>query len=326
MKIVVLDGYTENPGDLSWEGFMQLGELTVYDRTAYDLSGKDLIIQRAKGAYAVIVNKTPLNAEIIDALSPELQYIGVLATGYNIVDVSHAAGKGVTVCNIPTYGTAAVAQMTIALLLELCHHVWAHSESVKRGEWSNNPDWCYWNYPLIELAGKTLGIIGFGRIGRNVAQIAVTLGMEVLVYDEIVHRELETDHIKYVQLDNLYAKSDVISLHCPLFPSTLGMINRSSISKMKDGVFLINTSRGPLIEEQDLADALNSGKLGGAALDVVSTEPIRTINPLLTAKSCILTPHIAWAPRESRQRLMDIAVENLKAFVNGMPKNIVRTH
>lgn len=324
MKIVVLDGYTENPGDLSWEGFMQLGELTVYDRTAYDLSGKDLIIRRAREAHAVIVNKTPLNAEIIDALSPQLKYIGVLATGYNIVDVAHAAKKDVTVCNIPTYGTASVAQMTIALLLEICNHVWAHSESVRRGDWSNSPDWCYWNYPLIELSGKTIGIIGFGRIGWNVAQIAVALGMDVLAYDEIVRPELETDHIRYTPLDELYAKSDVISLHCPLFPSTSGMINHDSIVKMKDGVFIINTSRGPLIHEQALADALNSGKIGGAALDVVSSEPISANNPLLTAKNCILTPHISWAPKESRQRLMNIAVENLKAFMNGAPQNVIK--
>jgi len=324
MKIVVLDGYTENPGDLSWNGFEQLGSLTVYDRTAYDLNGKKLIIERAKGANAVIINKTPINSEIIDALLPELKYIGVLATGYNVVDVAYAAEKGVTVCNIPTYGTAAVAQMTIALLLELCHHVWAHSESVKNGEWSNNPDWCYWKYPLIELANKTMGIIGFGRIGQKVAQIATALDMNVLAYDEVVRPELETPGIKYTSLDELLAKSDVVSLHCPLFPSTQGLINKDTISKMKDNAMLINTSRGPLIVEQDLADALNSGKLAGAALDVVSTEPIRPDNPLLKAKNCIITPHISWAPKESRQRLMDIAVENLKAFLNGTPQNVVK--
>jgi len=324
MKIVVLDGYTENPGDLSWNGFEQLGSLTVYDRTAYDLKGKNLIIERAKGANAVIINKTPINSEIIDALLPELKYIGVLATGYNVVDVGYAAEKGVIVSNIPTYGTAAVAQMTIALLLELCHHVWAHSESVKNGEWSNNPDWCYWKYPLIELANKTMGIIGFGRIGQKVAQIAAALDMNVLAYDEVVHPELETPSIKYAPLDEVLTKSDVVSLHCPLFPSTQGLINKDTISKMKDNAMLINTSRGPLIVEQDLADALNSGKLAGAALDVVSSEPIRPDNPLLKAKNCIITPHISWAPKESRQRLMDIAVENLKAFLNGTPQNVVK--
>jgi len=324
MKIVILDGYTLNPGDLSWDGFKQFGDLTVYDRTAYNPKGKDLIIKRAKGADAVIINKTPINAEIIDELLPELKYIGVLATGYNVVDVKYATEKGITVTNIPTYGTAAVAQMTIALLLELCHHVWVHSESVKNGEWSSSPDWCYWKFPLIELANKTMGIIGFGRIGQKVAQIAAALDMNVLAYDNVVRPELETSRIKYTSLDGLLRQSDVVSLHCPLFPSTQGLINKETISKMKDNAMLINTSRGQLVVEQDLADALNEGKLGGAALDVVSEEPISPDNPLIKAKNCILTPHISWAPKESRQRLMDIAVENFKAFLGGTPQNVVK--
>lgn len=324
MNIVILDGYTENPGDLSWKGFEALGELKVYDRTAYSLEGRDEIIARAKGAEAVILNKTPLDAGILDALAPQLQYIGILATGYNVVDVAHAAKNGVTVCNIPTYGTTAVAQFTAALLLELCHHVGAHSESVKRGEWTENPDWCYWDYPLVELAGKTMGIIGFGRIGKNTARVMESMGMEILAYDGSPRRELESAEARYVSLDELLAGSHVVSLHCPLFPSTREIIRAQTIAKMRDGAFLLNTSRGPLINEADLAAALNSGKLGGAALDVVSEEPIRPDNPLLSAKNCLLTPHIAWAPRESRQRLLDIAVKNFENYLRKTPRNIVK--
>lgn len=322
MKIVVLDGYTENPGDLSWEGLEKFGDLTVYDRTSYDLSGEDLIIERGKDADAIFTNKTPLSREALKHM-PNLKYIGVLATGYNVVDIAAAKEMGIVVANIPTYGTAAVAQMAIALLLEMCHHVWAHSEAVKRGDWTNNADWCFWNYPLIELADKTIGIIGFGRIGQGVGKIAQALGMKVLAYDAHVIESLESDTLRYVGLDELLRESDVISLHCPLFESTKGMINRDSISKMKDGVMIINNSRGPLIVEEDLAEALNSGKVAGAALDVVSTEPIKTDNPLLKAKNCIITPHISWAPKESRQRLMDIAVDNLRKFVEGTPVNVV---
>ena len=324
MKIVILDGYTENPGDLSWAGLEALGDLTVYDRTAYSESGAADIIARAKGADAVILNKTPLSAATLDALAPELRYIGVLATGYNVVDVAHAAENGITVCNIPTYGTTAVAQFAIALLLELCHHVGAHSDSVHHGDWAKNVDWCYWNYPLVELAGKTIGFIGFGRIGQATAAIAQALGMEVLAYDEYPNRALESEHMRYVALDELLAASDVVSLHCPLFPSTKEIINKNTLARMKDGAFLLNTSRGPLVNEVDLAEALNSGKLGGAALDVVSSEPIRPDNALLSAKNCLLTPHIAWAPKESRQRLLDIAVDNLAAFLRGTPQNIVK--
>ena len=317
MKIVILDGYTENPGDLSWEGFEKLGDLTVYDRTP-----ADKIAERIEGAEAVIINKTPLSAETI-AGCPTLKYIGVLATGYNVVDVQAAKDRGIPVCNIPTYGTAAVGQFAIALLLEICHHIGEHSQSVHNGDWESCVDWCYWNYPLIELDGKTIGIIGFGRIGQTTARIAQALGMKVLAYDQYENKSLESDTMKYTTLDDLLAKSDVISLHCPLFESTQGIINKDSIAKMKDGVIILNNSRGPLIVEQDLADALNSGKVAAAGLDVVSTEPIHGHNPLPKAKISIITPHISWAPKESRQRLMDIAVDNLEKFLAGNPQNVV---
>lgn len=317
MKIVVLDGYTLNPGDISWEGLEALGEVTVYDRT----KAED-IVTRIGDADAVYTNKTPITKETLDAC-PNVKFIGVLATGYNIVDIEAAKEKGIPVSNIPTYGTAAVSQFAIALLLELCHHIGEHSDAVKAGEWTNNADWCFWKYPLVELAGKTMGIIGFGRIGQDTGKIAQALGMKVLAYDAYKRPELESETCKYADLDTVLAQSDVISLHCPLFPATEGMINKDSIAKMKDGVMIINDSRGPLIVEQDLRDALDSGKVAGAALDVVSTEPIQMDNPLLGAKNVILTPHIAWAPKESRQRLMDIAVANLKAYQDGAPQNVV---
>jgi len=322
MNIVVLDGYTLNPGDISWKGIERLGSLKVYDRTAYDVRGKDLIIDRAKDAEIIFTNKTPLSKEIIDKL-PKLKFVGVLATGYNVVDTAAAREKGVVVTNIPTYGTDSVGQMAIALLLEMCHHVWAHSESVKKGEWANNVDWCYWNYPLIELSGKTMGIIGYGRIGQSTGRIAQAMGMKVAAYDEYQNKSLESETMKYTDLDTLFKTSDVIALHCPLFESTKEIINKKTIAKMKDGVMIINNSRGPLVAEQDLADALNCGKVGGAALDVVSTEPIKDSNPLLKAKNCIITPHISWAPKESRQRLMDIAADNLEKFLSGSPVNVV---
>lgn len=319
MKIVILDGYTENPGDLSWEGFEKFGELTVYDRTP-----ADKIAERMVGAEAVIINKTPLSAETI-AGCPTLKYIGVLATGYNVVDIKAAKERGIPVCNIPTYGTAAVGQFAIALLLEICHHIGEHSQSVHNGDWEKSVDWCYWNYPLIELDGKTMGIIGYGRIGQATGRIAQALGMKILAYDQYQNKALESDTMKYVELEELLTKSDVISLHCPLFESTQGIINKDTIAKMKDGVIILNNSRGPLIVEQDLADALNSGKVAGAGVDVVSTEPIHGDNPLLKAKNCIITPHISWAPKESRQRLMDIAVDNLAKFVAGTPQNVVNS-
>lgn len=317
MKIVVLDGYTLNPGDISWEGMEAFGEVTVYDRT----KAED-VVERIGDAEVVYTNKTPITKETMDAC-PNMKFIGVLATGYNIVDIAAAKEKGIPVSNIPTYGTAAVSQFAIALLLELCHHIGEHSDAVKAGEWTSNPDWCFWKYPLVELAGKNMGIIGFGRIGQDTGKIAQALGMKVLAYDAFKRPELESDTCKYVDLDTLLAQSDVISLHCPLFPDTEGIINKDTIAKMKDGVMIINDSRGPLIVEQDLRDALDSGKVAGAALDVVSTEPIQMDNPLLGAKNVILTPHIAWAPKESRQRLMDIAVDNLKCYVDGKPQNVV---
>lgn len=316
MKIVILDGYTENPGDLSWDGFAALGELTVYDRTP-----ADQILARIGDAEIVITNKTPLTRETF-AACPGICYVGVLATGYNVVDIEAAKEKGIPVTNIPTYGTTAVAQMVFALLLEICHHVGEHSEAVHRGEWTNSPDFCFWNTPLMELAGKTIGVIGFGRIGQNTAQIARAFGLQVLAYDEYPNDAARALG-DYVTLDELLAQSDIISLHCPLFSSTEGIINKDSIAKMKDGVILINTSRGPLVAEADLAQALNSGKVYAAGLDVVATEPIRADNPLLNANNCIITPHIAWAPKESRARLMDIAVNNLKAFLEQKPVNVV---
>jgi glycerate dehydrogenase len=322
MKIVVLDGYTLNPGDITWEGLEKLGEVTVYDRTAYSLTEADLIVERAKNAEIVFINKTPMSKEVLDKL-PNLKFIGVLATGYNVVDVAAAKEKGIVVTNIPTYGTDSVGQMAIALLLEMCHHVGAHSDSVYRGEWANNADWCYWHYPLIELSGKTMGIIGYGRIGQSTGRIAQALGMKVLAYDSYQNKALESETMEYVDLDTLLVNSDVIALHCPLFESTQGIINKNTISKMKDGVMIINNSRGPLVVEEDLAEALNSGKVAGAALDVVSSEPIKSDNPLLKAKNCIITPHISWAPKESRQRLMDIAVDNLEKFLAGNPVNVV---
>ena len=317
MKIVVLDGYTENPGDLSWGGLEELGDLTVYDRTP-----EDKIAHRIGDAQAIYVNKVPITKETIEAC-PNLKFIGVLATGYNVVDVDAAKDAGVIVSNVPTYGTDAVAQFTIALMLELCHHIGEHSDSVKRGAWTNNVDWTYWLHPLVELAGKNLGVIGFGRIGQRTAEIAQALKMSILAYDANPNKDLESDTLRYVELDELYANSDIITLHAPLFPSTEGMINKESISKMKDGVMIINDSRGGLIVEEDLRDALNSGKVAGAAVDVVSKEPIETDNPLIDAKNIIITPHIAWAPKESRQRLMDVAVSNLKAYIDGEPQNVV---
>jgi len=319
MKIVILDGYTENPGDLSWEGLVRLGELVVYDRTPHNDAD---IIDRIGDAEVVYTNKTPLNRHIIDSCK-DLKFIGVLATGYNVVDVAAAKEKGIPVCNIPTYGTDAVAQFVFALLLEVCHNVAHHSKEVHNGRWTTNPDFCFWDYPLIELAGKTMGIIGFGRIGQRTAEIAQAFGMKVLAYDTNRNPDFVTESLEYAELDELLAKSDVISLHCPLFPSTEGIINKANIEKMKDGVILINTSRGPLIVEEDLAEALKNGKMYAACLDVVSVEPIKEDNPLLGISNCIITPHIAWAPKESRQRLMNIAVENLEAWIEGNPRNVV---
>lgn len=319
MKIVVLDGYTLNPGDLSWAGLEALGALTVYDRTS--LTDESETIARIGDAEIVYTNKTPLSKKVLEAC-PSIKFIGVLATGYNVVDGAAAKEKGILVCNIPTYGTDAVGQFAIAMLLEICHHVTHHSDAVHAGRWENNPDWCFWDYPLIELADKTMGIIGFGRIGQTTGRIAKAMGMKVVAFDEYPN-EQGKEIADYVSLDALLAASDVVAVHCPLFPSTQGIICKENIDKMKDGVIILNNSRGPLVVEQDLADALNSGKVYAAGLDVVSTEPIKADNPLLKAKNCIITPHISWAPKESRQRLMNIAIENLKQFLAGSPANVV---
>lgn len=319
MKIVVLDGYTLNPGDLTWDALGELGELTVYERTSYE--DADIIRDRIGDARVVVVNKTPITRVTLDTCSG-IRLIAVLATGYNVVDYTYAREKGIPVVNVPTYGTMSVSQFSIALLLEICHHIGHHSASVYEGRWANHIDWCYWDHPLIELDGKTMGIIGFGRIGQAEGRVARALGMKVLAYD--IHKNDAGREIgEYVDLDTLFANSDVITLHCNLTPDNTEMINRKSIAKMKDGVILINNARGQLINEEDLANALNSGKVGGAGLDVVSAEPISPDNPLLTAKNCIITPHISWAPRESRQRIMDTTVSNVKAFLDGKPVNVV---
>ena len=319
MKIVVLDGAVENPGDLSWEELGKLGELTVYERTS--MTDEAEIARRIGGASVVITNKTPITRGVLERC-PSVRYISVLATGYNVIDCAAAREKGIPVSNVPAYGTDVVGQFAIALLLEICHHIGAHSEAVRQGRWEHSTDWCFWDYPLMELAGKTMGIIGFGRIGQKTGTIAKALGMEVLVYSP--HESESGSAIaQYTDLDTLLAKSDVISLHCPLFPETREIINRETIAKMKDGVIILNNSRGPLIAEQDLADALNSGKVYAAGLDVVGEEPIRGDNPLLRAKNCIITPHISWASRESRQRILDCTVKNVKAFQAGAPIHVV---
>ena len=318
MKIVVLDGYAGNPGDLSWDALGKLGELTVYDRTPADT---DLVTERIGDAEIVFTNKTPLSRQVLTAC-PKLKFVGILATGYNIVDVDAAKELGIPVCNVPGYSTDAVAQMTLALLLEICLHVAHHSQQVHAGQWSNSRDFCFWDYSLIELAGKTMGIIGFGSIGQKVGTLAKCLGMKVLATGS---RPTEAGRAigEYVDLDTLLRESDVISLHCPLFPENREMINKESIAKMKDGAILLNTARGALIVEQDVADALNSGKLYAAGLDVAAVEPLPATSPLIGAKNCIMTPHIAWATKEARQRLMNIAVHNLEAFLAGKPENVV---
>lgn len=313
-EIVVLDGFTLNPGDLSWERLKEFGNVTVYDRTeAAD------VVQRIGDADIVFVNKVGLPREVLQMV-PSVRYIGVLATGYNVVDIDAAREQGIIVANIPTYGTAAVAQFVFAMLLEIAHHVQHHSDAVKQGRWTTNPDFCFWDYPLIELAGKTMGIIGYGRIGQATAKIAKAFGMNVIAHDAYRNPDFEQD---YRDLDTVLAQSDVIALHCPLLESTRGIINEKTISRMKHGVIILNNSRGPLIVEKDLADALHSGKVFAAGLDVVSSEPIAPDNPLLSAPNCIITPHISWAPKESRQRLMNIAIENLQAFLSGTPMNVV---
>ena len=319
MKIVVLDGYTENPGDLSWEELAKLGELVVYDRVSY--VDAPVIREKIGDADIVVTNKTPITKETLDAC-PNIKAIAVLATGYNVIDYEYAKEKGIPVMNVPTYGTQIVGQYAVGLLLEICSHFAHHDMAVKEGRWENNDDWCFWDFPMIELYGKTAGIIGLGRIGQSTAKILNAMNMKVLAFDAF-ESEAGRQVAEYVDLDTLLAQSDVIFLHCPLFPSTEGIINKDNIAKMKDGVILINNSRGQLVVEQDLADALNSGKVYAAGLDVVSTEPIKGDNPLLKAKNCLITPHISWAAQAARQRIMDITVDNVKSFVDGSPANVV---
>ena len=319
MKIVVLDGYTENPGDISWAPLEALGKVTVYDRTSY--VDDPVIAERLGDAEIAVINKTPISKATIDAC-PDLKAVAVLATGYNVVDYEYAKEKGIPVLNVPVYGTDNVSQFAVSLLLEVCSHIGHHNDSVHAGEWASNVDWCYWHFPMIEVSGKTAGIIGLGKIGVNTAKILRAMNVNVIAYDAF-QSEAGKAVAEYVELDELLAKSDFIFLHCPLFPSTRGIINKDNIAKMKDGAILINNSRGPLVVEQDLADALNSGKLAAAAVDVVSTEPIKADNVLLTAKNCIITPHISWATREARERIMQTTADNIKAFMNGAPINVV---
>ena len=319
MKIVVLDGYTVNPGDLNEEALHRLGQLTIYDRT--DRSDTAEIIRRIGDAEVVVTNKTPITAEIINAC-PAMRFVAVQATGYNVVDIDYAREKGIPVSNVPVYGTRAVSQFTIALLLEICHRIGHHSETVHNGKWEKSMDFCYWDYPLIELEGKTFGMIGCGKIGRQTARIAAALGMRVITYD-LRPKDSGRAVAEYVDFDTLLRESDVLSIHMPLLPFNTGIINRETIAKMKDGVIFLNTSRGQMVVEQDLADALNAGKVAAAGLDVVSTEPIRGDNPLLQAKNCFITPHMAWGALESRQRIMDATVANIRGYQQGEPVNVV---
>lgn len=316
MHIAILDGYAANPGDLSWEEMKQLGDCVIYDRTS-----PAEVLERSRGAEILLTNKTVLNADTINAL-PDLRYIGVLATGFNIVDTEAAKVRGVIVTNIPAYSTDSVAQMVFAHLLNICQQVQHHSEEVRKGRWSNNPDFCFWDTPLIELCGKKMGIVGLGHTGSRTARIAISLGMEVYAYTSKSSFQLPHE-IKKMELDELFSECDVISLHCPLTPDTREMVNASRLAMMKQTAILINTGRGPLINEQDLADALNAGRIYAAGLDVLSQEPPQADNPLLTARNCYITPHIAWASTAARKRLMQIAVENVKAYMEGKAINIV---
>jgi len=316
MKIVVLDGHTLNPGDLSWEGLEALGETVIYDRTP-----EDQVVARARGAQVVLVNKVSLSRETLDQL-PDLRFIGVLATGYNIVDVEAAAERGIPVCNVPTYGTQSVAQMAFAHILNLTQHVAHHAETVKAGRWAESDDWCYWDFPLIELMGLTLGVVGYGRIGRQSAAIGKALGMRVIAHDAYVEDSGDAD-IAMVGLETLLRESDVVTLHCPLTPETDKLMNAERLALMKPTAFLVNTSRGPLVDEPALAQALNEGCIAGAGLDVLGVEPALPDNPLLTAKNCYITPHIAWATASARRRLMGTAVENVRAFTQGRLQNVV---
>ncbi len=314
MKIVILDGYTVNPGDLDWAQIEALGELTVYDRTPPEQT-----VERARDASAVLTNKVVFDRPVLDAL-PDLRYIGVLATGYNVVDIPAARERGIVVTNIPAYATEPVAQFTFALLLELCHHVGAHSDGAREGRWSQSPDFAYWDFPLVELQGLTMGLVGLGRIGQAVARIARAFGMRAIAS---TRSGSTIEGIESVDLDTLLRTSDVVSLHCPLTDATRHLINAQRLAMMKPSAFLINTGRGPLIDEPALASALSAGRLAGAAVDVLSTEPPAPDNPLLTARNCLVTPHIAWATRSARARLLATAAANLRAFAAGTPQNVV---
>ncbi len=318
MKIVNLDGFTTNPGDLSWDGIKKLGDYTVYDRTS-----PEQIIERAKGAEILIVNKTIVTRQILDKLAPELKYIGLQSTGYNVVDCEYAKQLGITVCNIPSYSTNAVAQLVFSFILQITNEVTIHSDAVKSGEWCACPDFCFWKKPLTELAEKTIGIIGFGAIGRKVAAIAEAFDMNVLAYSPSPKDKGELKTIKFVSLEEVLKNSDIITCHCPLNTHTQGLINKENISKMKKTAIFINTSRGPVVDEQALADALNNGDILAAGLDVLKTEPANKDNPLLTAKNCYITPHIAWAAKETRARLLKILEENIIAYLEGHPQNVV---
>lgn len=314
MKIVILDAYAANPGDLSWDAIGSQGELTVYDRTA-----PAEVVERIGDAEVIYTNKTVIGKDVMDAC-PNLKLISVLATGYNVVDTAYAREKGITVCNVPAYSTRDVAQLVFALLLEICHHVGHHSKTVFEGKWQNNPDFCYWDYAPMALYGKTMGIVGFGQIGQATAKLAEAFGMKVLVHSRTAKPE---SGFQFTDLDTLLKNSDVVSIHCPLFPETQGLIRKETIAKMKDGAILLNTGRGPLIDEADVAEALKSGKLYAAGMDVVSKEPISAENPLLSAPNCFITPHIAWATKDARIRLLDVSAENLRQFKKGTPQNVV---
>ena len=317
MKIVVLDGYTLNPGDLSWDELEKLGQVTVYDRTP-----ADKLLERAQDADVLFTNKTPLRTDVLNQL-PNLKFIGVLATGYNVIDVDTAKQNGVVVSNVPGYGTASVVQLVFALLLELTQHVKHHSDTVRAGKWAQSVDWSYWDYPLIELAGKTMGIIGFGSIGEKVGDIATAFGMNIIGSKRHPTDQSHRPNFRWADIPELLRESDVVSIHTPLVAETQGLINQERLSWMKPTAFLLNTSRGPIVADQDLADALNNGVIAGAGIDVLSTEPPAADNPLFTAKNCLITPHIAWATHEARQRLMDSTVANLSAFLTGKPINVV---
>lgn len=318
MKIVVLDGYAMNPGDLAWDGLQELGDVVIFDR-----SSENEILERAEGAEMVLTNKVSLPAHIIEAL-PALKYIGIMATGYNMVDIDCANKRGIVVTNVPGYSTPSVVQLTFSLLLELCYHTQRHSDAVMKGKWAASPDFCFWDYPLTELSGKTLGIIGFGSIGQKVADVGTAFGMSILAYSRTKTDQSHRKNFRWAaEPDELLAQADIVSLHCPLTPQTENLINVASLSIMKPSAVIINTSRGGLIDAQALADALNEERISGAGIDVLAVEPPPVDNPLFKAKNCLITPHIAWATKESRLRLMGVVIGNITSFLNGQPVNVI---